>query len=103
MKYAQPTVGIMSEASTQKRLVVIGAGMVAQRLVEALDARGATDQWDIEVFGEESRPPYDRVALTSFFSDRDPDDLLLGDRHLRGHRHRSRSQAGQRDQQDVRL
>jgi nitrite reductase (NADH) large subunit len=73
--------------------VVVGAGMVAQRLVEALDARGATETWDIEVFGEESRPPYDRVALTSFFSDRDPEDLLLGDQALwsrpgiRLHRH----------------
>ena len=31
------------------------------------------------MFAEESRPPYDRVALTSFFSGRDPDDLLLGE------------------------
>ncbi|MFL6090384.1 MAG: nitrite reductase large subunit NirB [Aeromicrobium sp.] len=73
----------MSEAVTDKqRLVVVGAGMVAQRLVEALEARGATETWDIEVFGEESRPPYDRVALTSFFSDKDPEDLLLGDQEL---------------------
>ena len=71
----------MSEAAKQK-LVVVGAGMVTQRLVEALDARGATETWDIEVFGEESRPPYDRVALTSFFSDKDPEDLLLGDQDL---------------------
>jgi nitrite reductase (NADH) large subunit len=77
----------------KKKLVVAGAGMVAQRLVEALEARGATETWDIDVFGEESRPPYDRVALTSFFSDRDPDDLLLGDADLwrqpgiRLHRH----------------
>ena len=77
----------------KKKLVVVGAGMVAQRLVEALEARGATETWDIDVFGEESRPPYDRVALTSFFSDRDPDDLLLGDPGLwhrpgiRLHRH----------------
>ena len=75
--------------------------MVTQRLVEAFDARGATETWDIEVFGEESRPPYDRVALTSFFSDKDPEDLLLGDqdlwkrpgirlhRNAAGHRHRS--------------
>ncbi|MGH3475052.1 MAG: nitrite reductase large subunit NirB [Aeromicrobium sp.] len=77
----------------KRKLVVVGAGMVAQRLVEALDDRGATETWDIDVFGEESRPPYDRVALTSFFSDRDPDDLLLGDPELwhrpgiRLHRH----------------
>ncbi len=69
-------------ASGKRRLVVAGAGMVAQRLVEAMVERGATDEWDIEVFGEESRPPYDRVALTSFFTVRDPDDLLLGDRSL---------------------
>ncbi|WP_456697361.1 nitrite reductase large subunit NirB [Aeromicrobium sp. P5_D10] len=64
---------------TKKKLAVVGAGMVAHRLVEALVERGADDAWDIEVFGDETRPPYDRVALTSFFSDRDPDDLLLGD------------------------
>jgi nitrite reductase (NADH) large subunit len=63
----------------KKKLIVVGAGMVAQRLVEALVERGATETWDIEVFGEESRPPYDRVALTSFFTVKDPDDLNLGD------------------------
>ncbi|WP_100414330.1 nitrite reductase large subunit NirB [Mumia flava] len=66
----------------RRRLAVIGAGMVAHRLVEALVERGATDAWTIDVFGEESRPPYDRVALTSFFSDRDPDELLLGEPSL---------------------
>ena len=45
------------------------------------DARTGTptDAWHIDVFAEESRPPYDRVALTTFFSGRDPEDLLLGD------------------------
>ncbi|EFQ82441.1 nitrite reductase [NAD(P)H], large subunit [Aeromicrobium marinum DSM 15272] len=77
----------------KKRLAVVGAGMVAHRLVEAMVERGADAEWDIDVFGEESRPPYDRVALTSFFADRDPDDLVLGDRELwrrpgvRLHRH----------------
>ena len=66
----------------KQHLVVVGAGMVAQRLVEALVERRATDTWDITVLGEESRPPYDRVALTSFFTVHDPDDLLLGDRAL---------------------
>lgn len=66
----------------RKRLIVVGAGMVARRLVEALVERGATDHWDIAVFGEESRPPYDRVALTSFFTVADPDELLLGDQDL---------------------
>ncbi|VXB30949.1 nitrite reductase large subunit NirB [Aeromicrobium sp. 9AM] len=66
----------------KKKLAVVGAGMVAHRLVEAMVERGADEAWDIEVFGDETRPPYDRVALTSFFSDRDPEDLLLGDGEL---------------------
>ena len=63
----------------RKKLVVIGAGMVAQRLVEALVERGATDAWEVVVLGEETRSPYDRVALTSFFELDDPADLTLGD------------------------
>ncbi|WP_332642494.1 nitrite reductase large subunit NirB [Aeromicrobium sp.] len=66
----------------KKKLAVVGAGMVAHRLVEAMVERGADQEWDIEVFGDETRPPYDRVALTSFFSNSDPDDLLLGDGEL---------------------
>jgi len=68
----------MSKQSTPKRLVVVGGGMVAHRLVEALTERDPDGTWCVDVFAEESRPPYDRVALTSFFSGRDPDDLLLG-------------------------
>ena len=80
-----PTVQDMAtpaQSSPRKKLAVVGAGMVAHRLVEALVERGADGIWDIEVFGDETRPPYDRVALTSFFSDRDPEDLLLGDGSL---------------------
>ena len=79
MKSALPNVHTMTE---KKKLAVVGAGMVAHRLVEAMVERGADEAWDIEVFGDETRPPYDRVALTSFFSDRDPEDLLLGDGEL---------------------
>jgi nitrite reductase (NADH) large subunit len=64
------------------RLVVVGGGMVAHRLVEALTDRDTEGSWQVDVFAEESRPPYDRVALTSFFSGRDPDDLLLGEPEL---------------------
>ncbi len=79
MKSALPNVHTMT---AKKKLAVVGAGMVAHRLVEAMVERGADEAWDIEVFGDETRPPYDRVALTSFFSDRDPEDLLLGDGDL---------------------
>jgi nitrite reductase (NADH) large subunit len=62
-----------------KRLVVIGGGMVAHRLVEALRDRDGAGAWQITVLAQEPRAPYDRVALTTYFSGRDPDDLALGD------------------------
>src|SRR5215212_2964604 len=50
-----PTVeGMMNQ---KKKLAVVGAGMVAHRLVEAMVERGADEAWDIEVFGDETRPP----------------------------------------------
>jgi nitrite reductase (NADH) large subunit len=61
-----------------RRLVVVGGGMVAQRLVEALRDRDTAGTWHVTVLAEEPRAPYDRVALTSYFSGRDPEDLTLG-------------------------
>lgn len=73
----------MSETSIRsKRLVVVGGGMVAHRLVEAMVDRDTAGEWRVDLFAEESRAPYDRVALTTFFSGRDPEDLLLGDAGL---------------------
>ena len=65
-----------------QHLVVGGGGMVAQRLVEAMRDRDADGRWRITVLAEEPRRPYDRVALTSYFSGRDADDLALGDASL---------------------
>lgn len=62
-----------------QHLVVVGGGMVAQRLVEALRDRDTEGRWRVTVLAEEPRAPYDRVALTSYFSGRDPEDLALGD------------------------
>ena len=61
----------------RKTLVVAGHGMVGHRLVQAAIGRGLTERYDIVVVGEEPRPAYDRVALTSFFDREDPDDLSL--------------------------
>ncbi|MGW6444872.1 nitrite reductase large subunit NirB [Lentzea sp. NPDC055074] len=60
-------------ASTDKTLVVIGNGMVGHRLVEVL----RDSSWRIVVFGEESRPAYDRVALSSYVDSWDSADLEL--------------------------
>ncbi len=65
-----------------KHIVVVGGGMVAHRFVEALRARDAEGLCRVTVCAEEPRRPYDRVALTSYFTGRDPEDLELGDRAL---------------------
>ncbi len=67
------------EFETAKRLVVVGGGMVAHRLVEALRSRDDGNDWRITVLAEEPRLPYDRVALTTYFSGRAPADLSLGE------------------------
>ena len=41
--------------------------MVGHRFVQAAIERGLTETYDVVVLGEEPRPAYDRVALTSFF------------------------------------
>jgi nitrite reductase (NADH) large subunit len=51
----------------RKRLVVVGHGMVGHRFVQAAIERGLTETHDVVVVGEEPRPAYDRVALTSYF------------------------------------
>ncbi len=60
---------------SQKRLLVIGNGMVGQRLLETLCS--VPHEFAITVLCEEPRPAYDRVGLTSFFSGRTAEDLSL--------------------------
>jgi nitrite reductase (NADH) large subunit len=64
------------------RIVVVGGGMVAHRFTEALRARDEAGAFHVTVLAEEPRRPYDRVALTSYFTGRHPEDLELGDRDL---------------------
>ncbi|HEY9438215.1 MAG TPA: nitrite reductase large subunit NirB, partial [Streptomyces sp.] len=61
-------------------IVVVGHGMVGQRFLEALTGRGlsaAAGTARIVVLGEETRPAYDRVRLTSYFSGTTPQELSL--------------------------
>ena len=58
-------------------LVVVGNGMVGQRLVESLRARDTAGHWKVTVLAEEPRPAYDRVALSTWFSGRTESDLTL--------------------------
>ncbi|MFI7447977.1 nitrite reductase large subunit NirB [Nonomuraea sp. NPDC049714] len=56
-----------------RKIVVVGYGPAAHRLVEALLQRGFDGR--ITVIGEEPRPAYDRVALTSYLSGVSAEDL----------------------------
>lgn len=65
-----------------QQLVVVGGGMVARRLIDALRARDEAGAWAVTLLAEEPRAPYDRVALTSYFTGREPEDLALGGQEL---------------------
>ncbi|MFE0591155.1 nitrite reductase large subunit NirB [Micromonospora echinospora] len=66
-----------NDATTGGRLVVVGNGMVGQRLVEALRARDTAGRWRVTVLAEEDRPAYDRVRLSAFFDGVAADELSL--------------------------
>lgn len=70
----------------EQKVLLIGHGMVGQRFLEALTARDTGRRYRITVLGEESRPAYDRVGLTRYFTDRDAAALsLLPDGFLEEH------------------
>ena len=58
------------------RLVVVGNGMVGHKLLEELAALQPPDL-EITVLGEETRPAYDRVHLSEFFSGKTAAELSL--------------------------
>src|SRR4051794_17437192 len=59
----------------QRKLVIVGNGMVGQRLVDVLRDRDIDRTWQVSVLGEESRRAYDRVALSSYFDGVDASEL----------------------------
>jgi nitrite reductase (NADH) large subunit len=62
-----------------RTLVVVGNGMVGHRLVSSVRERDRAGEWRVEVFGEEARPAYDRVALTSYVDTWEESALRLAD------------------------
>ncbi|MGW4495884.1 nitrite reductase large subunit NirB [Streptomyces sp. NPDC004376] len=67
----------MTAPTAPKELVLVGHGMVGQRFLEALYEQPGADAWHVTVLAEESRPAYDRVHLTSWFSGTTADELSL--------------------------
>ena len=60
-------------------MVVVGYGMVGHRVVESLLARDTDARWTVTVLGEEPRPAYDRIALSSMFAGKSEAELRLPD------------------------
>lgn len=58
------------------QIVVVGHGMVGHKFLEALAETGLKDA-RVTVLGEEPRPAYDRVHLSSFFSGTTAEQLSL--------------------------
>jgi nitrite reductase (NADH) large subunit len=59
------------------KIVVVGNGMVGYKFCEKLIAKSAAQHFEIIVFGEETRPAYDRVHLSEFFAGKSADDLSM--------------------------
>ncbi|HEV8287152.1 MAG TPA: nitrite reductase large subunit NirB [Chitinophagaceae bacterium] len=59
------------------RLVVVGNGMIGYKFCEKIISKTNPHSFEIVVFGEETRPAYDRVHLSEYFSGKTADDLLL--------------------------
>ena len=64
----------------QKRIVVVGHGMVGQRFLESLTQEGG--DFAITMLAEEPRLAYDRVNLSKFFSGSSVEDLTLTTREF---------------------
>lgn len=59
------------------RIVVIGNGMVGYKFCEKLLAKKSELRITLTVFGEENRPAYDRVHLSSWFSGTSAEELTM--------------------------
>jgi nitrite reductase (NADH) large subunit len=71
--------GVLMPSTAPQRLIVVGNGMVGQRLVDALRARDTDRRWAVTVLSEEPRRAYDRVALSSYFDGVSAEELDLVD------------------------
>src|SRR5690606_12113001 len=60
-----------------KRIIVVGNGMVGYKFCEKLRSSPQSENYQLIVYGEEPRPAYDRVHLSSYFSGTSADDLLM--------------------------
>ena len=61
------------------KIVIIGNGMVGYKCAEKLVSKFRNGAIELVIFGEESRPAYDRVHLSEFFAGKTAEDLSMSD------------------------
>jgi nitrite reductase (NADH) large subunit len=66
-----------SARHAKKKLIIVGNGMVGHRFCEILSQIGATERYDIRVYGEEKLPAYNRVKLSEYFEKLSAEPLML--------------------------
>ncbi|WP_182866934.1 FAD-dependent oxidoreductase [Rhodopirellula sp. JC639] len=80
-QHVRPTVSDADGATKQRpRLLIVGGGMAGFGLCDRLVRSGAIHEYDVTIIGDEPQPAYDRVNLSSYFSGRSAEDLLLAPR-----------------------
>ncbi|GAD02499.1 nitrite reductase large subunit NirB [Agarivorans albus] len=60
-----------------ERIIVVGNGMVGHHFIDQLIQQDKLGQVQVTTFSEESRLAYDRVQLSSYFSGKSADDLMM--------------------------
>ncbi|ELP35285.1 FAD-dependent oxidoreductase [Rhodopirellula baltica] len=68
------------DVPSAERLVIVGGGMAAHGFCKRVIGSTQRSRFAISVYGEEPRPAYDRVNLSSLLSGRPESDLLLSPR-----------------------
>lgn len=63
-----------------KRVIVVGNGMVGHHFIDQLIEQEKMADVQVTTFSEESRLAYDRVQLSSYFSGKTADELMLTSR-----------------------
>lgn len=59
------------------KIIVVGNGMVGYKFCEKVRSSYPSSEVELVVYGEEPRPAYDRVHLSSYFSGATVEDLLM--------------------------
>ena len=65
------------DGDLRPKLLIVGNGMVGHHFIEQLCEQGLHEIYQVEVFGAESLPAYDRVQLSKYFESGSADALML--------------------------